>query len=62
MKRALLDAVAAARRDNRPVVVATRLADGTQLLFDPAGGGDAVDPPIAEAAREGLRRDRSQTL
>ncbi len=63
MKRALLDAIEDARREKRAVVVATRLADGQQALFDPVAEGDGpLDAPLAEAAREGLRRDRSQTL
>lgn len=64
MKRALLDAIGAARREKRAVVVATRIDDGHQELFDPdAEAGDRpLASPLADAAREGLRRDRSQSL
>ncbi len=57
MKRALLDRLLAAKAAGTPVVVATRLPDGAQLLWP---GDDA--PELADAATKALRSDRSGTV
>ena len=54
----LLAALAQARADKRPVVVATRLPDGLQMLLP---SGDAA-PELAEAATWALERDESRTV
>ncbi|MGH7153654.1 MAG: XdhC family protein, partial [Acetobacteraceae bacterium] len=57
MTPALLSALTEARAAHRPVVVATRLPDGTQLLLpDPA-----QPAALNEAAQQALRDDRSGT-
>ncbi len=53
----LLDRLEAARAEKRPVVLATRLPSGEQLLLPE----DGAPPAIADAAREALRQDRSRT-
>ncbi|GAC1343660.1 MAG: hypothetical protein NVSMB18_19860 [Acetobacteraceae bacterium] len=53
----LLARLGAARGEQRPVVLATRLPDGAQLLLP----GDAAAEPLAQAAAEVLRQDRSAT-
>jgi len=54
----LIAAIERAKAEKRPVVLATRLADGTQLLLpDPAAA-----PALAEAARAALRDDESRTV
>lgn len=59
MKRSTLDAILTARRDGRAVVLATDLTGGTERVIDPwtEGGG-----PLADAAREAARADRSQPV
>ncbi|MBX5453443.1 MAG: XdhC family protein [Acidobacteriia bacterium] len=54
----LIAAIERAKAEKRPMVLATRLADGTQLLLpDPAAA-----PALAEAARAALRDDESRTV
>lgn len=71
MKGRFLDAVIAAGREARSVVLATALKSGAQLLFQPApaeAGGDkaegdlALDDAAVAALREALRADRSRML
>ena len=58
MNRALLDRLTAARAAGTPVVLATRLPSGEQLLLpDPA-----APPELAEAGAKLLRADRSDTV
>ncbi len=54
----LLAALTAARADKQPVVVATRLPEGTQLLLPAAD----APPALAEAAARALDRDESGTV
>ena len=58
MKAETLAAVQAARAEGRPVVLATRLPDGAQMLL-PAPD---APPALAEAARRALDADRSGTV
>ncbi len=58
MKAATLAAVQAARDAKRPVVLATRMPDGEQLLLPDTGASAGLN----EAARRALREDRSQTV
>ncbi len=58
MTPALFAALTEARAAKRPVVVATRLPDGTQLLL-PA---EATDPALAETAQAALDLDQSRTV
>ena len=63
MNRATLDALVAARAAKRPVVLATDLADGAQMLLDDRGApvvpaGADVPAAVAEAAAAALARDR----
>lgn len=64
MRRQILDATLAARRDKLPVALVTDLATGRQRLVDPDGSSGDLD--LAEdmigAAREALREDRSGVL
>jgi xanthine dehydrogenase accessory factor len=54
----ILAALAEARREKRPVVLATRLSDGAQhLLPDPV-----ADAELNEAAEAALREDESRTV
>ena len=55
MKAALLTRLQAARAEPRPVIVATDLADGTQLLLP----DDEAPAGLAEAAAKALEADRS---
>lgn len=58
MTPALLEALTAARAAKQPVVVATRLPGGEQMLLpDPAAA-----PALAEAAARALARDESGTV
>ncbi len=57
MTPALLARLEAARAAKRPVVLATRLPDGEQMLLP----DDAAPPALQEAASEALRQDRSTT-
>jgi xanthine dehydrogenase accessory factor len=54
----LLAALTQARADKRPVVLATRLPDGAQLLLP----GDDTEPALVEAARLALTRDESRAV
>ena len=56
MKAALLQAVQEARAAGRPVVVATRLPDGEQILLP-----DASQPALNHAARQALLAEKSVT-
>ena len=61
MKRQLLESLVRARREKRPVAVATDLATGEQWLVDPGAerlpGGLA--PEVVDEARSALRADRA---
>ncbi|MBV8613805.1 MAG: XdhC family protein [Acetobacteraceae bacterium] len=54
----ILAALAEARREKRPVVLATRLSDGAQHLLPDASAGAALN----EAAEAALRDDQSRTV
>ena len=54
----ILAALAEARREKRPVVLATRLSDGAQHLLPDASAGAALN----EAAAAALRDDQSRTV
>ncbi len=58
MTPATLAALTAARAEATPVVLASRLSDGTQMLL-PAGD---APPALAEAAALALDRDESRTV
>lgn len=58
MTPAIAAALARARTEKRPVVLATRLPDGAQRLLPDA----AAPAPLAERAEILLRTDRSETL
>lgn len=61
MRLALLRELLAAQEEKRPVVVATRLADGEQALLHPLESADAATPdgwPLEEA-RRALASDRT---
>lgn len=58
MKAALLTRLQGARAEGRPVVTATRLADGTQHLLP----DDDVPADLAALAEAALRDDRSGTV
>jgi len=64
MRQAVLDALVAARRDKRAVVLATRLGDGAQCLIDgEATTGDlSLDDAIRAAAAEARRADKGRTI
>lgn len=64
MKRAIFDALQAARAAKRPVVLATALESGAQALIDSdATEGDlAPTEAIRAAARRALRDDKSHTI
>src|SRR5260370_32334616 len=71
MKGRFLDAVIAAGRDSRSVVLATELKSGRQLVLQPApaeAGGEsaegdlALDDAALGAMREALRADRNRML
>jgi xanthine dehydrogenase accessory factor len=57
MTPALLAALQAARAAARPVVLATRLPDGAQVLLP-----DPAHPELAEPARQALAAERSATI
>jgi len=54
----ILAALTEARREKRPVVLATRLSDGAQHLLPGPGAGAALN----EAAEAALRDDQSRTV
>jgi xanthine dehydrogenase accessory factor len=64
MKRAILDAVMAARQAGRPVAVATNLRSGQQRLIfaDESSGELCLDIDMMLAAGEALKSDRNTTL
>ena len=64
MKRAIFDALQAARTAKRAVVVATALKDGRQALIDgdKAEGELPVNETLRAAARRALRDDKSHTI
>lgn len=64
MKSDVFKALMDARGDKRPVVLATRIADGEQVLIDGERtvGALTVVPAIAEAAETALRADKSRTI
>lgn len=62
MRRAVLEALIAARAAGRPVALATRLADGAQWLTGPDGAADETPPAVAAAARAALAADASRTV
>lgn len=64
MKGRFLDAVIAAGRESRSVVLATELASGRQLLIDgeQVEGEIALDEAAIGAIRQALRADRNLTL
>ena len=57
MKLATAEALALARAEARPIVLATRLPDGAQFLLP----GDEVPPEVLAAADRALDRDESGT-
>ena len=65
MKRAVLDAVLAARAEGRAIALATDLAGGRQSLVPASGevtGELALSEETVGAARAAIRDDRSRTL
>jgi xanthine dehydrogenase accessory factor len=64
MKRAILDALMAARQAGRPVAVATNLRTGHQRLIfaDESSGELCLDVDMMLAAVEALKSDRNTTL
>jgi xanthine dehydrogenase accessory factor len=64
MKRAILDALMAARQAGRPVAVATNLRSGQQRLIfaDESSGELCLDVVMMRAAVEALKSDRNTTL
>lgn len=64
MKRAVLDAVIAARAEKRALALATNLKSGAQLAITDAGNlGDlAASPSISAAAVDALRHDKPITI
>ncbi|MDJ0948396.1 MAG: XdhC family protein [Alphaproteobacteria bacterium] len=64
MKRALLDALLAARADKVPAALVTRLADGEQALILPNNvqGNAELAAAAQEAAQSVLRHDRPSTI
>lgn len=63
MRRALFEALQAARGAKRPVLLATRLADGAQALIADSGvEGDAVPEAIVAAAHQALRDDAARVV
>ncbi|MEQ8967259.1 MAG: XdhC family protein [Azospirillaceae bacterium] len=64
MKQPILDALVAARRDKRAVVLATRLSDGAQSLIegDTVTGELEVTEAIREAAGAARSADKGRTV
>ena len=60
MKRSLLDAVLEARAEKRPFVLVTELGTGRQWIEDQGEPASAID--VRDAARNALRRDRSEVV
>ena len=62
MKRSLLDAVLEARAEKRPFVLVTELGTGRQWIEDQGEPASAIDVRVRDAARNALRRDRSEVV
>jgi len=62
VKRAILDAVNAARAGKRAVAVATRLGDGRQWLVGETDAPADAPAAVVEAARAALADDQSRTV
>lgn len=64
MKTEIFKALMEARRAKRPVVLATRLEDGEQVLLDgeKSLGSLPVTPEIRDAAHTARREDKSRTI
>ena len=62
MKRSLLDAVLEARAEKRPFVLVTELGTGRQWTEDQGEPASAIDVRVRDAARNALRRDRSEVV
>jgi xanthine dehydrogenase accessory factor len=67
MKRPLLDAILAARREKQPVALVTWTDSGRQALLSVnagvlAGDGEDIGPAVVEGAAAALRRDKSHAL
>ncbi|MBL28669.1 MAG: xanthine dehydrogenase [Rhodospirillaceae bacterium] len=62
MKRAHLDALLADRAAKRPVVLATRIEDGRQVLIHPDRAATDGDDAVVAAARQALKEDKSQLV
>ncbi len=62
MTPALLAALQDARAQSRPVVLATRLPDGAQLLLPGDAADDAAAGDLAVAAARALLRDEARTV
>ena len=62
MKHPLLHAVLEARTRKRPLVLVTELGSGRQWLQIEGEPASGLDPGVSEAARDALRRDRSETV
>ena len=62
MKRSLLDAVLEARAEKRPFVLVTELGTGRQWIEDQGEPAPAIDLRVRDAARNALRRDRSEVV
>ena len=62
MKRSLLDAVLEARAEKRPFVLVTELGTGRQWIEDQGEPSSAIDVRVRDAARNALRRDRSEVV
>lgn len=62
MKRSLLDAVLEARAEKRPFVLVTELRTGRQWIEDQGEPASAIDVRVRDAARNALRRDRSEVV
>ncbi len=62
MKRAILDALIAARGGRRPAVLVTHLPSGAQTLAESGAVSGDLPPEVAAAAAESLRDARCRTL
>ena len=64
MKRAILEALQAARADKRPVALVTNLKTGRQALLDgdQVTGDLTLGGPVLERVRKAVHDDRSTTL
>jgi len=62
MRSDILAALLADRAAKRPVVVATRIEDGRQVLIHPDQAATDADDAVVKAARAALAEDRSQLV